>query len=570
MLEQLATAARPEKRVNITAAPQDCLKLSEESLGSKPYIDNYLAQRRETFWNEYSSAGRKQKFSLGRAIADVETLKHSGAGQLLEIIESSCTKFGQASLFTTTNMPRDPKIKTLRREALKELSDSPQIRKFISQVISDMKLFTNQFRHAMLSSDFVNQNVILKLARSTIRLQATLDSAPPIEAALLKAIVEQMSKDLNCEFFDALKNIEKQDLNRFIKMKDERTRIVHASVHEDKIIGAIAAIAVPLSLLAGVIYGSNVTGGGPATLLTTAASMLAAAAASFYAFKFAAPKAGKFGQTFINAADENARQSLCAAAGLLDELRVLSELKVMFPAVTSYSKPTNAKVISIDQMRHPLACLQVGDSVPSNFRLAAGEPLLAGGQNGGGKTFFDQAIIQNYVMDEIDAVVFGLNASMPEINGATMHVPEQSHGSDSGKGRCETEGARLREQAIVSESIQIINMDEPGGGTSREESRDVILPALGELSANNVFVVVICHDYAAIPALVNAGLAKAVMPRLNENGEPTFEIVSEIPTSSGGSKVLEMTSLSSVEAIKRLRAVGGDEELYWRFQRLHE
>ena len=570
MLKQIADGVRLEDRVAVAAAPENCLELCQEALGSKAFIASHFAERLEAFWGEFSRAGMAEKYRLGHAIADLETLKHSGAGQLLEIINSSCTEFGKASLFATTNLPRDPRAKALRRAALKELSDSPHIREFIDEITADMTEFTACFDRATCDPLLVNQNVILNLAKSTMHLKATLNSAPQIKSELLNALLEQLSDNINCEFFGSLQNIEKKNFSRLIEIDHKRIRIPPASHNQDRLLGGIAAAVAPASLVGGVCYWANVLGTGPASLWTTAALALAAALASIHLFKVAAPQAEKFGQTFIDSKDDGAYQALCSATGLLDELRALAELKVRFPAVTSYSNTAKANVISIDQMRHPLMCLQVGDSVPSNFRLAAGEPLLAGGQNGGGKTFFDQAIIQNYVLDEIDAVVFGLNVTMPRINGAMMHVPEQSHGSDSGKGRLETEGTRLRQQTNVCGGIKIINMDEPGGGTSREESRDVIVPALAELAANQEYVVVICHDYEMIPALVNAGLAKAVMPRLNEHGEPTFEIVSEIPTSSGGSKVLEMTSLATAEAIKRLRAAGGNEQLYWRFQRLHE
>ena len=569
-MQELVSEKERENRLRdgcVTVTAQ--AELSELLFKNGSVTSAYVATHRERFLDKETF-----KSSLGAAWADRATLKESGTLELLERLWANASNSGRMSFYASTNLPRNPIESEIRRRATSELSASTEARAFIKQLVQAVESYDQLIRDLVRDGPTgVGLKNVRDLKDVTHAIKQISNQAPKLRSPLLNELVKDISATFSDPLFEALSAA---TTNRF-----ENHIVIHG---QDWLIPRFSERTISATAMSGWVIGGSailislfglVT---PSPFLTpgefgriAGASLMTGPLGGFLVWR-PGQHASKFGQAFIPLVESAPLEIAFSAAGLLEELRVLSELTVNFPDKTSYPELTSDDEISITQMRHPLMCLTQGSCVPSDVRLKAGVPLVAVGQNGGGKTTFDQALIQNDTLVGLGAAVFGTSVRYPAIRAARLQVPERSKGA-SEIGRLETECKRTRSFAESDDQIIVLNFDEPVGGTSREEASEVLICMLAELAAKGKHVVVIYHDYGVIHQLAAAGLIEAVMPELDSDGNPTFRIIPCDPEriktlSSGGARVLEMTELSSEAAISRLTAHGGDVALYNKFREL--
>lgn len=537
----------------------DRFKQAEQS------IKNYCAAHRDLFWKELSKEEDSLQFmdiNLGSALSDSTTLKESGALDLLKQISATSSKAGRQSLWVTTNIAFDSVTRELRRAAIKEIGSSAELQVFVARIFRSIENLDRALDR-IASGGSLNFDVSsIKSVNGYIsELRKALASPPQISSLLLKNLIDQISNCVNSGSLLAMHEVQKVGGRHYLQHKNGRLEVPKYSYNRLEQMSA-ASVWVGAAAFLGGIIGSAIFKDVELWRLTALAPI-----SSFrpYFHYIGKAQSCKLAIPAFNYIDDKVRSEITPLGGLLSELYSLGTLRSRFPNLTSFTERSEDGSLQICNMRNPLKCLQGANPVPSDVLLKSGVPLLIGGQNTGGKTFYVNALIQNTILDGVGAPLFGTNVRIPNYDKRHMQVPRQSTGTLGG-GRFETEARETLKFASIVNGLVILALDEVGGGTSREEARPIQCLAIGELAAKGYNVVAISHDYKLIHAVVENGLAESLEVELDENQAPTFRLIPGIPTSSGYDPVINMTGLAEEKALERIRSFGGNEEVYWNFR----
>ena len=486
----------------------------------------------------------------GEEVLDDATFKTIEVDKLFDVINTSITVVGQATLYRSLSHPlTSVEVIQAKQEALRELDSNPKLLDQIEAMLARAAKYEKDF-FKLLFGTFVGlmgtpqaktdvegygykhfkngRSFMLDLVRDARDL-------PDPESGYLRAIIEEI-REFGTTRSSQLMRGPIYLTERGLKTNDEKPPYLPAlrfrpTLFKPLLVGAMLAATVIISKAMPMV-GDTFSSGAPLLF-----------ALLLPGFLLYIPAVGGFDrESFIyplrNGYKKSAEvQHTLDALGKLDELLSFHRYAKAFgssmilPTVTAADR----HFVTLHQVRNPTLGKGNPGYVPNDIILHRDRTTFITGPNSGGKTAFCKTLTQTQLLAKVGCYVPAEKAEMAVADRIFYQAPEMSSLEDE-EGRFGTELKHTKAIFLAATPQSLIILDELSEGTTFEEKLETSYNVLKGFARIGSTTLLITHNHHLVDRFVKERIGQC--RQLEFAGDaPTYRLIEGISRVSHADRV---------------------------------